>query len=87
MLGISSSWCHCHPQTPSSLASFKCRLVPVPVYPGCPGKEAVKRHKKNVTMEDKSEIVLSNGTVVNDKNSDVTYTRRAVPLRWLIEPR
>ena len=22
-----SSWCHCHPQTPSSLASFKSRLV------------------------------------------------------------
>ena len=24
---IWSSWCHCHPQTPSSLASFKSRLV------------------------------------------------------------
>jgi len=24
---IWSSWCHCHPQTPSSLALFKCRLV------------------------------------------------------------
>jgi len=40
------SWCHCHPQTPSSLASFKS--IPdwftflVPAYPGCPGKEAVK---------------------------------------------
>jgi len=24
---ISSRWCHCHPKTPSSLASFKSRLV------------------------------------------------------------
>jgi len=24
---IWSCWCHCHPQTPSSPASFKCRLV------------------------------------------------------------
>jgi len=24
---IWSGWCHCHPQTPSSLASFKCRLA------------------------------------------------------------
>ena len=24
---IWSSWCHCHPKTPSSLASFKSRLV------------------------------------------------------------
>ena len=43
---IWSSWCHCNPQTPSSLASFKSRLVftfLVPAYPGCPGKEAVKR--------------------------------------------
>ena len=24
---ILSSWCHCHPKTPSSLASFKSRLV------------------------------------------------------------
>ena len=24
---IWSSWCHCHPKTPSSLASFKARLV------------------------------------------------------------
>ena len=42
---IWSSWFHCHPKTPSSLASFKPRLVftfLVPAYPGCPGKEAVK---------------------------------------------
>jgi len=35
-----------HPETPSPLASFKSRLVfafLVPAYPGCPGKEAVKR--------------------------------------------
>ena len=35
-----------HPQTPSSFASFKSRLVftfLVPAYPGFPGKEAVKR--------------------------------------------
>jgi len=41
-----SSWCHCRPKTPSSLASFKSRLVfsfLVPAYPGCPGKEAIKR--------------------------------------------
>ena len=34
------------PKTPSSLASFKFRLVftfQVPAYLGCPGKEAVKR--------------------------------------------
>jgi len=35
-----------HPKTPQSLASFKSRLV-LPfwyrAYPGCPGKEAVKR--------------------------------------------
>ena len=24
---ISSSWCHCHPKTPSPLATFKSRLV------------------------------------------------------------
>ena len=43
---IWSSSCHCNPQTPSSLASFKSRLgftFLVPAYPGCPGKEAVKR--------------------------------------------
>jgi len=33
-----SSWCHCHSQAPSS--GFTCL---VPTYPGCPGKEAVKR--------------------------------------------
>ena len=36
-----------HPKTPSSLVSLKLRLVLpgflVPAYPGCPGKEAVKR--------------------------------------------
>ena len=35
-----------HPKTPSSLASFKPRLVLcfwLPVYPGFPGKEAVKQ--------------------------------------------
>jgi len=35
-----------HPQTPSSHASFKSRLVftfLVPTYPGCPGKEAINR--------------------------------------------
>jgi len=33
----------CHPRTPSSLVSFKSRLVlPVPAYTGCPGKEAIK---------------------------------------------
>jgi len=35
-----------HPKTPPSLASFKSKLVfnfLVPAYPGCPGKEAVKR--------------------------------------------
>jgi len=35
-----------HPKTPSSLASFKSRLVftfLVPAYPGCPGKQAVER--------------------------------------------
>jgi len=35
-----------HPKNPSSFASFKSRLVLpllVPAYPGCPGKEAVKR--------------------------------------------
>jgi len=35
-----------HPKTPSSLASFKSRLVfifLIPAYPGCPEKEAVKR--------------------------------------------
>jgi len=35
-----------HTETPSYLASFKFRLVfvfLVPAYPGCPGKEAVKR--------------------------------------------
>ena len=34
-----------HPQTPSSLASFKSRLVYLSgtAYTGCPGKEAVKR--------------------------------------------
>jgi len=32
------------PKTPSSLASFKSRLVfLIPAYPGCPGKETVKR--------------------------------------------
>ena len=34
-----------HAKTPSSLASFKSRLVftcLVPAYPGCPGKQAVK---------------------------------------------
>jgi len=43
---IWSSWCHCHPKTPASLASFKSRLVItflVSAYQGCPGKEAVKR--------------------------------------------
>ena len=43
---IWSSWCHCHPKTPSSLASFKSRLV-LPLW--CrltqvfSGKEAVKQ--------------------------------------------
>jgi len=35
-----------HPKTPSTLASFKFRLVfsfLVPAYAGCSGKEAVKR--------------------------------------------
>ena len=34
------------PQTPSSLASFEIQTgftFLVPTYPGCPGKEAVKR--------------------------------------------
>ena len=34
---IWSSWCHCYPKTPSSLASFKSRLVLPFSYPGCPG--------------------------------------------------
>jgi len=41
---IWSSWCHCHPETPSSLASFRTRFAfLVPAYPGCPGKEVVRR--------------------------------------------
>jgi len=35
-----------HPKTPSSLVSFKIQAgftFLVPAYPGCPGKEAVKR--------------------------------------------
>ena len=35
-----------HPKTPSSLASFKIQTgftFQVPAYPGCPGKEAVKK--------------------------------------------
>ena len=40
---ILSSRCHCHPKTPSSLASFKSRLVLPLAYPGCTGKEIVKR--------------------------------------------
>jgi len=43
-LCIWSPWCHCHPKI--CRLSFKSRTgftFPVPAYPGCPGKKAVKR--------------------------------------------
>jgi len=44
---ISPSWCHCHslylaPVNPDWLYQ-NSSAFPVPAYPGCPGKKAVKR--------------------------------------------
>jgi len=38
-----SSWYHCHPIVSCSMKIQIGLTFPVPTYPGCPGKEAVKR--------------------------------------------
>jgi len=45
-----------HPQTPSSFVSFKSSLVPA--YPGCPGKEAVKRGRISQELHTSSSFEL-----------------------------
>ena len=43
MICIWSSWCHCHPIISCFIKIQNGLTFPVPAYPGCPGKEAIKR--------------------------------------------
>ena len=48
---IWSSWCHCHPKTPLSLASFKSRFQTCFTFrvPGCPGKRPLNGCISSIT--------------------------------------
>ena len=42
MIRIWSNWCHCHPIISCFIKIHTDLTFLVPVYPGCPGKEAIK---------------------------------------------
>jgi len=43
MICIWSSWCHCHPIISCFIKIQNGFILMMPAYPGCPGKQAVKR--------------------------------------------
>ena len=72
---IWSSWCHCRPQTPSSLASFKSRLVLSFWYR--PTQVVVEKRPLNEC----SSCCSCSCAAVYKTSTDTA--RRAVPLRYL----
>ena len=50
MICIWFSWCHCHPVVSCLTKILNGLTFLVPAYPGCPGKEAVKRVSVSLLM-------------------------------------
>jgi len=69
-----SSWCHCHPKTPSSLASIKSRLVFPFFY-----RLSQAATKKNVRC--KMSLMIKSGSIANGVSLSVT-SQNCLTIVW-----
>jgi len=71
MICRQSSFCRCHPITPCFTKIQTGLTFPVPAYPGCPGKEAVKWVSVCLSRKQKDKVAVVTLAVKSPTKSSV----------------